>query len=354
MIRKSLIALSILAFLVVGSRAADNALEIYFIDTEGGQSTLLVAPSGETMMIDTGFAGLDTNNPDKEPGRDAARIAEVAKAANVKQLDVLLATHFHGDHAGGVTRLTEVLPVKTFLDHGPAVQDVPTMKQKVGEYSEYWAAAFAKGQHKVVTPGDKIAVKGLNITVVQALGKSIDRPGDANQYCQGIEKKMDGNPEDTSSVGVVVQYGRFQFANLGDLPWNQEMQLLCPANRVGTVDVYQAARHGGEPSPAVFAIAPRVVFYDNGARKGGGPAALQAFRKSPGFEDVYQLHKNVPGGVEGNPADEFSANLEDTDQTSHPAHYLKLSAKDDGSFSVYNSRTNTTKAYAARRATGGK
>jgi hypothetical protein len=119
---------------------------------------------------------------------------------------------------------------------------------------------------------------------------------------------------------------------------------------VGTIDVYEAARHGGEPSPAVYAMGARVVVYDNGARKGGGAVPLKAFRAAPGIEDVWQLHKNIPGGAEGNPPDEFSANLQDADQTSHPAHYLKLSAKDDGSFSVYNSRTAMTKAYGARRA----
>jgi competence protein ComEC len=157
-----------------------NTLDIYFIDTEGGQSTLLVSPSGETFMIDTGFAGLDTPNPDKDVGRDAARIADVAKIAKVARIDTLLATHFHGDHAGGIARLTEKLPVRLLVDHGPALQDVPTMKQKVGEYSDDWAAAFGKGQHKVVAPGDEISVRGLDVTVVEALGKQIERAGTPN------------------------------------------------------------------------------------------------------------------------------------------------------------------------------
>ena len=223
------------------------------------------------------------------------------------------------------------------------------MNQKVGEYAADWAAAFARGQHRTVAGGDTIALKGLEVTVVQALGKAIDRAGPPNPYCQGIERRADGNPEDSASVGVVVRYGRFRFANLGDLPWNQELQLLCDVNRVGVVDVYQAARHGGEPSPAVRALSPRVVVYDNGARKGGGPAALKGFRSSPGLEDVWQLHKNIPGGVEGNPSDEFTANLQDTDDTNHQAHYLKLTARDDGAFTMYNSRTNQTKSYRAGR-----
>ena len=340
-------ALLLIVLTGTAALAADGTLDIYFIDTEGGQATLLVSPSGETFMIDVGFAGLDTPNPDKDIGRDAARIAGVARLAGIRRIDTLLVTHFHGDHAGGIARLT--LPVRTFVDDGPALQDVPTMKQKAGEYAEDWAAAFAKAAHIVVSPGDRIPVKGLDVTVVEALGRPIAREGAPNPYCGDIPKRPDGNPEDTASVGVVVQYGRFRFANFGDLPWNQEVALLCPSNRVGTIDVYEAVGHGREPTPAAYAMQPRIAVLDNGARKGGGAATLQAFRKSPGFDDLWQLHRNVMGGADGNPADSFSANLEDTDNTMHPAHYLKVSAGDDGSFAVFNSRTNETKRYPARR-----
>lgn len=344
---RMLLAASIVLAAVVVS-AASKTLDIYFVDTEGGQSTLLVAPSGETFLIDAAFAGLDTNNPDKDVARDAHRIADVMKAARVARIDTLLVTHFHGDHASGVEHLTELVPVRTFIDHGPATQDVPTMKQKVGSYAEQYAAAFAKGQHRVVVPGDKIAVKGLDVTVVESLGAPIDRRGTPNPACAGIEKRAEGTPEDSASVGVVVQYGRFRFANFGDLPWNQEMALLCPDNRVGTLDVYEAAGHGRAPTPAIAAVAPRIAVLDNNARKGGGAATLAGFRASPGFEDLWQLHKNLMGGADANPPDEFTANFEDTNQTMHPAHYLKVSANDDGSFTLFNSRTGATKSYRPR------
>lgn len=349
MVRTTLIGLLLATAAVVGSHAQTETLDIYFVDTEGGQATILKPPSGDVFMIDAGFHGLDTPNPDKETGRDARRIAAVAKAAGITGIGTLLVTHFHGDHASGVSNMVDTVPVTLFLDHGPAVQGVPIMKQKVGEYSEYYAAAFAKGQHRVVTPGDSIAVRGLDVTVVQALGTPIDRPGTVNAHCTGLERRMDGTPEDSASVGVVVQFGRFRFANFGDLPWNQELQLLCPSNRVGTIDVLEALRHANEPSPAVYGMAPRIVVYGNGARKGGGAATLKAYRGSPGLEDIWQRHKNVPGGVDGNPSDAFSANLQDTDDTNHdPAHYIKVSAREDGSFTVYNSRTNMTKAYSVR------
>src|SRR5439155_26247856 len=94
-------ALLLIVLVGAASLAAGKTLDIYFIDTEGGPATLLVSPAGETLMIDVGFAGLDTPNPDKDLGRDAARIADVAKLAKVARIDTLLVTHFHGDHASG-------------------------------------------------------------------------------------------------------------------------------------------------------------------------------------------------------------------------------------------------------------
>lgn len=343
--------LGVLVVMTAGLAAA-GTLDIYFIDVEGGQSTLLVTPTGKTFMIDMGFAGLDTANPDKDVARDATRIAEIAKLAKVTRINTLLTTHFHGDHMSGITHLLEVLPVDVFVDHGPATQEAAMIKQKVGEYSEYWAAAFARGKHVVVAPGDTVPVEGLEVTIVQARGKPTDRSNGPNPFCANIEKRGDGNPEDSASIGVVVRYGEFRFSNFGDLPWNQEVALLCPENRVGTIDVYETPSHGREPSPAVQALAPRIAVLDNNARRGGGAATLKGFKSFAGFEDQWQLHKNVAGGADGNPPDAFTANIEELDITMHPAHFLKVSANEDGSFTVFNSRTNATKAYAARAASG--
>src|SRR6476646_9343347 len=112
----------------IGPAWAAKTLELYFIDTEGGQSTLIVAPAGQSLLVDTGFAG--------NSGRDALRIAAAAKAAGVKHIDTLLITHFHPDHVGGVKNLLEKLPVSLFLDHGESIE--------TNGYPPEYAAAFAK------------------------------------------------------------------------------------------------------------------------------------------------------------------------------------------------------------------
>src|SRR4051812_48212529 len=335
-----------LLLLVAAARAADT-LDIYFIDTEGGQATLLVTPAGQSMLIDAGFAGLDSNNPDQEAGRDASRIAAAARLAGARTIDVFMPTHFHGDHVGGVQQLARQVPIGLFVDDGPAVQESAPLKQKVGEYSEIYAAEFAKGRHLVVKPGDTIPVRGIGVTVVAANGKATAAKGTPNPNCDAIATRPAGNPEDSESLGVVIQFGRFRFANFGDMPWNKELELLCPENRVGRIDVYQAAGHGREPSPAIRSLAPRIAIAPNGARKGAGAATVKAFRDMPGFEDLYLLHFNVPGGAEGNPPAEFIANLDEPDTPGghDTGAYLRLSAMEDGSFTMFNSRTNVTRKY---------
>src|ERR1041385_1274362 len=131
----------VLIFLAASCAQAAKTLELYFIDTEGGQATLLVSPSGQSLLIDTGYTGFG--------GRDTVRIAAAAKDAGVKRIDYLLITHFHDDHVGGVANLLDRLPVANYLDHGISIE--------TKNYPTPYAAAFAKGQHQVAAPGDKIA-----------------------------------------------------------------------------------------------------------------------------------------------------------------------------------------------------
>jgi beta-lactamase superfamily II metal-dependent hydrolase len=323
--------------LVGGPLRAAKTLDIYFVDTEGGQATLLVAPSGQSLLVDTGFPG--------NGGRDALRIAAAAKAAGVKRIDYLLITHFHADHVGGVANLLQKLPVSNFLDHGPSVES--------NSYPEDYARAFAAGnpskaQHKVVAPGDTIPVKGLNVTVVAAAGRNIQRKGEPNGHCAGVAPKPENDKtnsgENPQSSAILVQFGKFRFVDLGDLVWNRELSLVCPENVVGKVDVYLTTHHGGESPQGVWGMAPRVAIMNNGARKGGNPDAWRRVMGSPGLEDMWQLHFAMAGGREANAPDTMIANLDEQCQ----GEYLKVSASEDGSFTVENSRNKYTKSYKAR------
>jgi hypothetical protein len=118
-------------------------------------------------------------------------------------------------------------------------------------------------------------------------------------------------------------------------------------NKIGAVDIYIASHHGTASSgtvPLVHAIAPRVAIMDNGEKKGGSPVAWNVIEKSPGLEDLWQLHYSAEGGDAHNVAAPFLANLQGPDS----GKYFKVTASADGSFAVLNSRTGETKKYAAR------
>jgi competence protein ComEC len=317
---------------------AAKPLEIYFIDVEGGQSTLIVSPSGQSLLIDAGWRGFD--------GRDAERIVEAAKAAKVKNIDYLLITHYHRDHVGGVPQLANRLKILKFVDHGPNMEDTNVVKQ---DYSDY-VKTFQHGEHMVLKPRDTIPIKDLKVDVLSAAGEVVKSPlvgaGQPNQFCAASPARQDDATENARSLGVLVTFGSFRFLDLGDLTWNKELEMMCPNNPIGTVDVYLTSHHGlnQSGSPAlVKAVHPRVAIMNNGARKGGTPDAWQIVKDSPGLEDLWQLHFAMDGGQEHNVPDSFIANVDEHCQGS----YLKLTAESNGSFTVYNSRNKFQKAYKA-------
>ncbi len=311
-------------------------LEMFFVDVEGGQATLIVAPSGESMLVDTGWLGYGQ--------RDAQRIGAVCKIAKVKKIDYVLITHYHLDHVGGALALTEHIPVGTFVDHGPNTE---TGKQ-AGELDANYQKAIANSQHLVVKPGDSIPLKGVEVNVVTANGNTLAEPlpgaGQANSSCSGATRKETDPSENARSTGFLLTYGPFRFVDLGDLTWNKELELACPNNKIGTADVLLVTHHGMDLSNApqlVHALRPKVAIFNNGAKKGASPSAWKVVHSSPGLEDIWQLHFALAGGKETNAADPFIANLDPQCE----GKYLRVTVEPDGSYTVYNNRNRYTKTY---------
>jgi len=338
---------------------AQRTLDIYFIDTEGGQATLFVTPSGESMLVDTGFAGNQgmpdaaaTNASGAPVTRDADRISAVFKQAGVTVLDWMVISHYHGDHVGNAAELANRLPVRHFVDHGP--YSVELQPNRSAAFLAYMAVRD-KGRAIVAKPGDKIPVAGLEVEVVSSAGELITSPiqaapgaGLPNPLCREAKlKEQDPTPENFESVGIVVRYGNFRLLDLGDLTWNQEHALACPNNLVGTFDVFHTTRHGDPHSGApqlVHAIRARVAVMNNGERKGGDPAYWQTVHGAPGLVDFWQLHRSAAGGAEHNSPEQFLGNINETDH----GHNLKMSVRADGSFSMTNERNGFMREYPAR------
>ncbi len=316
------------------SRAA-KTLDMYVIDTEGGKALLLVSPSGQSMLIDTGYPG---NN-----GRDANRIAEAAKAAGVTTFDVLVTTHYDLDHAGNTPAVVSKIPARLFVDHGPPVSQGAGAAKIFSAYLEQ----TAKARRLSVRPGDKIPFKDVDVLAVASGGQALRAPlkgaGAPNANCETTPLKQPDPSENGLSLGLLFSYGKFRMLDLGDLSWNKELELVCPTNPIGTVDLLMVSYHGGDPanSPAlIHGLQPKVTIMDNGLRKMGSASVLKTIRSSPRLGAAYQLHwsANAP---DDNPPDEFIANL----QNSADGNWIKVSASKNGAFTVTNGRTGRSRMF---------
>jgi beta-lactamase superfamily II metal-dependent hydrolase len=319
---------------------ARKALQIYFVDVEGGQATLFVSPSGPSLLIDTGWSGFDN--------RDADRIVAAARDAKLDKIDFVLLTHYHLDHAGGVPQLAAKIPIGEFLDHGQNRElghtDIDTEKV----FQEYLKVAAEKNIKRTsLKPGDALPFKGVETKVITSDGVLIAHPlpgaGTENPACKTADQPPADQTENPRSLGTLFTFGKLRILDLGDLTSDKEMGLMCPVNKLGAIDIYIVNHHGSATSNSPLflnGIAPRVAIMDNGATKGGAPASWEAVKNSPRLQDLWQLHYSTAGAAH-NVAEPLIANLSGPDA----GNYFKLTAWPDGSFDIFNSRTETTRHY---------
>ena len=279
-------------------------------------------------------------------------------------------------------QLAKRMPIKHFYDHGKNAESREMLAGFGAMYEE-----LSKGKRTTVKPGDKIRVAGLDITAVaaaaQVLKANLPGGGGANPACAGVKPKDESaymDIDNGQSAGFVLTYGKFRTVDLGDLTWNAELELMCPTNRLGAVDLYLTSHHGVNQSgsPAlVHGLAPRVAIMNNGTRKGGSLDAFQTVHASPGLEDLWQLHWSYNVGLDHNTPGMFIANVESNETVAgiltapppaagvppargvgrpggaaaahSPAYWLKVSAEQDGTFTVTNPRNGFSKTYPSTR-----
>jgi competence protein ComEC len=354
-----LLAGILLVALLTRGQAQSRNLDIYWIDVEGGAATLIVAPTGESMLIDTGW---------ETDGRDAQRIVAAASQAGLKKIDHLVISHYHGDHVGGLPALAKLIPIDRFYSRGDNVEPV---NQKW--YDNLKTASG--GRARTVKPGDRISFGAAQALIVTSNEQVIDTPlkgGGPNPLCAAAETKTSAGLENSGVVGLLLSYGRFTFLDLIDLDWHQEMQLTCPVNKLGTVTVFQTDRHGswdGAGAPAFLgAIKPHLVVFNNGPKKGLGQAQVDAnatptsagtkvqpYERNayaraaalPGIEGIWQVHLALlDQDSKHNTSRDMIANFEDTADCK--GNWIKGSVAPDGKFTITNGRNGFSKTYAAR------
>ena len=328
-----------------------QALRLYFIDVEGGQATLVVAPSGQSILVDAGWP--------TETLRDAERIAAAVKRAGVGTVDYLVITHYHADHVGGMEQLASRVKFRNVVTHGPTTETGKGADTMMGTFRSAMAASGAK--EIVVKPGDTIPLKGIDVKVLASNRQLVDTPLKAatNTLCEGVVPRRADTSDNSASVGMLFTFGQFRFLDLGDMTQDLEFQMACPVNRIGDVDLFLTTHHGSGQSNAqvlVHALKSRVAIMNNGARKGGDLPVLQTIRSAPGLEDLWMLHYAVVAGAEGNVAEPMIANLGDV---SDPAvkdtgFGINVTVQPNGSFTVVNERNNQTKTYPRADKHGGR
>lgn len=344
--------------------------EIYVVDVEGGNATLYVTPSRQSVLIDTGNGGA-------AGARDALRIVAALKDAGLTEVDYLITSHWHGDHYGGMAELASRVPIRTFVDHGPNVQPSPAADEFL---QQVYPKLLASAKHLVVRAGDKIPVPGLDWRIVTSAGGVIKAPlpgqGALNPMCASFAPQDVDRSENAQSVGSVITFGRFRVSHLADLTWNKEFELMCPRNPIGTVDLNMVSHHGQPNSNSaalVHALRARVAIMNNGTRKGGQPEAMKILYSAPRLEDLWQMHFSQLSGQEYTVPGAFIANLIDDQPATMPiaplppptnpsllpppahngpAHWIKVSAESNGRFTVTNGRNGFSKTYPPRADAG--
>ena len=324
-----------------GSAGASGAgaamVRIYWIDTEGGASTIIATPTGQVVVVDAGFSGT----------RDPQRVADLLKnELGATRIDVMITTHYHVDHVGGVPTLGTMIPIAAYYDHGDAVEQ----GQHITNYMALFSGAGA-AKRTIVKPGDKLTFGALELTFVTSAGEVIDPPPSTaipNPGCDDAISKSDlAGAENPMSVGFVARFGKFDFVDLGDLTWNAEQRLMCPINRIGLAELYQVSHHGMDLSSSpqlINAVAPLVAVMNNGASKGGSAATFEALKAVAGLQDLWSLHRVTANDAAHNAADALTANLNGTDR----GYGLKAVIDASGAFTLTNARTGTSRTYQSR------
>ena len=323
-----------------GSVQSAGTLDIYWIDVEGGASTLIVTPGGQSVLMDTGFDGFND--------RDASRIAQVVKEeAGLKRLDHVLISHFHADHVGGLAALSQRVEIGSFIDHGETVEKSPEGRAVWDRY-----VAVAGKRRRTVRPGERLTFDGAELIIVAAHSQFVAKPltdGARNPLCETFKPQPEDAGENGKSLGYLFRAGRFEFVNLGDLSWNFQHQLACPVNLLGKVDVFQVTHHGTRDDVVpqqMWAMAPTVAVMNNGPAKGAGAVAVETVLRSPGLEDLWSLHRAVGNDAAHNAQEPLTANLGDTAECK--GAWIRARVADGGSYVLTNSRNGHSKTYRVK------
>ena len=289
----ALLAVFVLRILCLPATA--QTLRIYHIDVEQAEATLVVSPSGHTLLIDSGRNG------------DGDRLKAVMLEAGVSQIDHFVCTHYHDDHYGGIDELvTEFsISVVNSYDRGDK-QFIPQSKRDGPRFTEYEETVGNRADQ--LTRGETIPLDpAMSVTCIATGGVVL-----------GEEPPVPGIDENDMSIALLLQYGNFRYFIGGDIEHPTEGKIE-DRDLVLDVDVYQTNHHGSDTSSSLEFmqdLSPSVIVISNGNHGGykhPRQVVLDLYASLDPPPKVFQTNKYLKGGAGGNVADEFIADLESTD-----------------------------------------
>ena len=378
MVRKLLVAALLSSALTVPALAADGTLKIVSVDVEGGGGTLFVTPEGKSLLIDTGWPSNYGLLPSPDGAKNSAeRIVAAAKKLGLSKIDYAIITHYHMDHVGGAMELVKLMPVDTFIDHGPNVEHLPPGVKDDPQlpggapdilYPKYLEATKS-AKHIHAKPGQVIQIGSMTDTIVSSNGVVLSKPlpgaGAPNPACDTAESKSSkdvGGEENRRSVASLLRFGKVSIALFGDLSWDKERELSCPTGKLGHVNLLIVTQHGSKISSNPASIAdmhPDIALMGSGGKKGGDEDPIKTIKASPGLMGFWQTHesfahpewsgdKNMIANLNP-PASAVAAHAKDLftvppDQ----GHAIHAEITKDGKITMTNDRNGYSKTYAVK------
>ena len=343
---RRLFALPLCTVLISLTAPGQDTADIYWVDVNGGAATLIVTPSKESILIDSG-----ENTPVQ-----AARIRAVMDRAGLKQIDHLVISHWHADHYGGTYELSKLTPIRNHygneantpssVSDDPAYGVLMPLYKRVnpGSVKQLRAGSSLTLKQKAGTPPFGLLTLASSREPIKAAAGA-----PANKLCKTQVTAPDlDDGENAKSLVLMMTYGKFRFLDAGDLTWHIEERLSCPTDLIGPVDLYQVTHHGLDRSNnphLVHAIRPRVAIVNNGATKGAEPKSMKTLMSSPGLAAVWALYRNTKTGDDLNAPVKRVANP----PGAKGGEYLKASIRPDGSFSLQIGDSGYRETYPAAR-----
>lgn len=231
----------------------DKQLKIHMLDIGQGDSILIVTPEKKAVLVDAGLV------------KAGDKVIETLEKYGISQIDLMVATHPHADHIGGMPKVLKAIPVKAFLDSG---QEHPTatyekllatVKEEVGKLTVARA-----GQNFELDSGIKIKILGPSKPLLE---------------------KVSGSIENANSVIMMLSYGDFRMIFTGDSEDETEERLL-EKNFDLKAQVLKVAHHGSQYASSdefLEKVSPEVALISCGEDNNYGhpsPPTLEKFKKA--------------------------------------------------------------------------